>query len=54
MTFETECLKLRLGLMTLNPLVPSVINIERLTKILISIWEEIIKKNPMSIATMSR
>ena len=37
-----------------NPLVPSVLYIERLDKILISIMEGILKKNPMSVATMIR
>ena len=37
-----------------NPLLPSVLNIGRLTNILISIKEGIIKKIPTSVAPMSR
>ena len=38
----------------INPLVPSVLYIERLAKIFISIMEEILKKFPMNVVTMSR
>ena len=38
----------------INPLVPSVLYIGRLAKILIQIMEGILKKNPESVATMSR
>ena len=39
------CLNIYLGIYVLNPLVPSILNIERLAKILILIWDGIAKKN---------
>ena len=43
------------GCTHINPLVPSVLYMERLAKILISVTEGILrKKNPMSAASMSR
>ena len=39
------CLNIYLGIYVLNPLVPSILNIELLAKILILIWDGITKKN---------